>query len=313
MRLEDFQYFRAVATERSLNQAASSLYISQPSLSNAMAKLEEELGVQLFIRSSRGITLTTEGEEFLQYANQIMEQVALMERRYNGQSRPGLPLFSVVTQHYAFVVDAFARLLKHYQPSRYQASLKELRTYEVIEEVFQLRSEIGVIYRSKYNHQIINRELNDKHLSFHSLIKTRPYIFAYKNHPLAQKDQITFEDLAPYPRLNFEQGKYNSFYFWEEVHSDLPVDQSITVSDRATIFNLMIGLNGYTISSGIINADLNGEDIIALPLESPEEIEIGYITNDLHQLNPLAQEFIQILHTCLIEGIEKQGNWQAES
>lgn len=306
MRLEDFTYFKAVATQGSLSRAANSLYISQPSLSNAMAKLEQELGVELFIRSSQGVSLTSEGEEFLQYANQMLEQMALLERRYFDQEPPALPIFSVVTHHYAFVVDAFSRLLKRHQPIRYQASLKEVRTYEVIEEVYHLRSELGVLYRSHYNRDIINRDLDEKHLTFHPLITSRPHIFTSKYHPLAKKKFVTFEDLAPYPRLNFEQGKYNSFYFWEEVHADLEVDQAITVSDRATIFNLMIGLNGYTISSGIINADLNGEEIIAIPLESPEEIEIGYITNDFHQLNPMALEFIDILEQCLIEGVASQ-------
>lgn len=310
MRIEDFKYFRAVATERSLTKAAQSLFISQPSLSNAMAKLEEELGIELFIRSPRGITLTSEGEEFLQYANQIMEQMALMERRYFEAEPRAMQIFSVVTHHYAFVVDAFARLLKRKKERRFEASLKELRTYEVIDEVYRLRSELGVIYRSRYNRQVINKDLADKHLTFHPLIATQPHIFVYQHHPLAQKEWITFEDLKPYPRLNFEQGNYNSYYFWEEVHADYSVDQSIIVSDRATIFNLMIGLNGYTISSGIINANLNGEDIIARPLVSDEEIEIGYITNDFHQLNPIAIEFIEILKQCLDEGVANQPGYQ---
>ncbi|MGX7106365.1 LysR family transcriptional regulator [Hutsoniella sourekii] len=301
MRLEDFQYFKAVASERSLTQAAHSLYISQPSLSNAMAKLEEELGVTLFARNSRGITLTSDGEEFLQYTNQILEQVSLMKRRYLDKE-PAKQIFSVVSHHYAFVVDAFARLLKRQSPNHFQATLKEVRTYEVIDEVYRLRSELGVIYRSRYNQQVINKDLLDKHLTFNPLIKAKPHIFIYQNHPLADRAFVTFDDLAPYPRLNFEQGKYNSFYFSEEVHADYEVDKSIVVSDRATIFNLMIGLNGYTISSGIINADLNVDDIIAVPLDSDELIEIGYITNDFHQLNAVAIEFIDILKECLAAG-----------
>ncbi|AMB93682.1 LysR family transcriptional regulator [Aerococcus sanguinicola] len=306
MRLEDFKYFQTVASELSLSQAANKLYISQPSLSNAMTKLEKELDVTLFTRSSRGISLTTDGEEFLQYANQILEQMHLVERRYFDKEPPALPIFSIVCHHYAFVVEAFSRLLKRHQDKAFQASVKELRTYEVIEEVYQLRSELGVIYRSHYNRQIIDRVLSDKHLSFTPLVTAKPHIFTYKGHPLADKDRLTFDDLAPYPRLNFDQGKHNSFYFWEEVHADQEVKQSIVVSDRATIFNLMIGLNGYTISSGIINANLNGEDIIAIPLDSNEEIEIGYLTNDTHTLNPIANEFIIILENCLKEGIEKQ-------
>ncbi|AMB99481.1 LysR family transcriptional regulator [Aerococcus urinaehominis] len=298
MRIEDLAYFRKMAEVGSITQAAQALFISQPSLSNAMQKLEEELGLTLFIRSQKGISLTETGEEFLQYANQVLEQFDLLQRRYSGQAHRQ-QIFKVATHHYAFVVDAFARLLKRYEDTDYQASLWELRTWEVLDEVINLKSEIGVIYRSNYNQRIIDKALKDNNLSFHSLIKTRPHVFIYRDHPLANQAQVTFEDLAAYPRLNFEQGQHNSFYYWEEVHAEYDSPKTITVSDRATIFNLMIGLNGYTISSGIINEDLNGPNIIAVPLVSDEVIEIGYITNNFHQLNPIAEEFIDILIACV--------------
>lgn len=300
MRIEDLLYFRAVAEEHSLTQAAKTLYISQPSLSNAMTKLEEELGITLFTRSQKGIILTADGKEFLQYANQVLEQLELMERRYQQKEVPK-KIFTIASHHYAFVVDAFSRLLKRYADTDYQATLRELPTYEILNDVINLKSEIGVIYRSKYNHRVINKALNDNNLSFTSLKKADPHVFIYRGHPLAQLDEVTFQDLADYPRLNFDQGHHNSFYYWEEVHADHDARKSITVSDRGTIFNLMIGLGGYTISSGIINDDLNGEDIISVPLQSDEEIDIGYITNNFHQLNPTALEFIDILKECLLD------------
>ncbi len=300
MRFEDLKYFRTVAEKKSFTQAAKDLFISQPSLSNAMQKLEDELGVILFIRSQKGIQLTLDGEEFLQYANQVLEQMALMERRYKNKDQPK-KIFSIASHHYPFVVDAFSRLLKKYQHQDYQATLIEGRTNEILDDVIHLKCEIGVIYRSHYNQRIINKTLKDNQLTFTPLIQTRPHVFIYQHHPLAQKESVTFKDLEAYPRLNFEQGHSNSFYYWEEVHADYPSNKSIIVSDRGTIFNLMIGLNGYTISSGIINEDLNGEDIIALPLKSDEMIEIGYITNDFHQLNPIAYEFIDALVETLDE------------
>lgn len=301
MRFEDLLYFRQVADEKSLTQAANSLFISQPSLSNAMKKLEKELGVTLFTRSQKGISLTADGEEFLTYANQILEQVDLLERRYSNTDQP-LQIFNVASQHYAFVVDAFVRLLKKQDDVKYQASLKELRTFEVLEEVIKLKSEIGVLYKSNYNSRVLDKAFSDNNLSFTSLIKARPHVFIYRDHPLVDKDLISFEDLKPYPRLSYEQGHHNSYYYWEETFADYDVDKSIIVSDRATLFNLAIGLNGYTISSGIINEDLNGEDIVARRLDAEEEINIGYITNNYHTLSPVAEEFIEILKVCVHEG-----------
>ncbi|MGO4939011.1 LysR family transcriptional regulator [Fundicoccus sp. Sow4_D5] len=298
MRIRQLEYLVKVAESTSITQAASELYISQPSLSHAIKELEEEMNVILLNRSQKGVALTAQGEEFLSYARQILEQINLLNRRFKEDETPQ-QIFSVAGQHYAFVVDAFVRLLKAFDHQEYQASLKELRTYEVIEDVANLKSEIGIIYRSHYNHQVINAELKKHQLTFTSLIKVKPHVFIYKNHPLATYASIELEDLLPYPKLSYEQGTNNSFYFWEEVLADHASPKTITVSDRATLFNLAIGLNGYTISSGIINADLNGETIIARPLVSSEEIELGFITSNLHRLRPIAEEYLVLLKQCL--------------
>lgn len=294
MRIKQLEYLVKVAESPSITQAANELYISQPSLSHAIKELEEEMNVVLLNRSQKGVALTSQGEEFLSYARQILEQIDLLNRRFKEDETPH-QIFSVAGQHYAFVVDAFVRLLKRFEHMDYQASLKELRTYEVIEDVANLKSEIGVIYRSNYNRQVINTELKKHQLTFTSLINVRPHVFIYKEHPLASYDKISLQDLIPYPKLSYEQGHHNSFYFWEEVLADHASPKTITVSDRATLFNLAIGLNGYTISSGIINADLNGETIIARPLVSNEVIELGYITSNLHRLRPIAEEYLILL------------------
>lgn len=298
MRIQQLDYLIKIADTQSITQAAKELYISQPSLSNAMKELEKEMDVTLFHRSQKGVTLTSQGEEFLSYARQIIEQIGLMNRRYIEKAGPK-PIFSIASQHYAFVVDAFVRLLNEIDQDDYQATLKELRTYEVIEDVSTIRSELGVIYLSHYNRQVIMGVLKEQNLSFTSLHVAHPHIFIHKEHPLAAKPQIELSDLQPYPKLSYEQGHYNSFYYWEEVLADHLSRKSIIVSDRATLFNLVIGLNGYTISSGIINSDLNGEEIIARELVSTERIEIGYLTNNLHKLSPIALNYIDLLKLCL--------------
>lgn len=294
MRIKQLEYLVKIAETQSITKAASELFISQPSLSHSIKELEKEMNITILNRSQKGVKLTTQGEDFLSYARQVLEQVDLLNRRFKEDEAPQ-QIFSVAGQHYAFVVDAFVRLLKQIDQQDYQASLKELRTFEVIEDVANLKSEIGVIYRSNYNRQVIDTQLRKNQLSFTPLVSVKPHVFIYREHPLATLDTITLSDLEPYPKLSYEQGNHNSFYFWEEVLADYASRKSITVSDRATLFNLAIGLNGYTISSGIINEDLNGENIIARPLVSSEVIEIGYITNNLHTLRPIAKTYLELL------------------
>lgn len=303
VRFEQLEYIIKLAEVGSITQAAKELFISQPSLSNALQNLEKEMNITIFNRSQKGVTLTTEGAEFLSYANQVLEQIDLLNRRYKGEGAPR-QIFSVAGQHYSFVVDAFVELLKEMNVEEYQASLKEMRTYEVMEDIANLRSEVGVIYRSNYNQRVINSTLDEFQLSFTPLQVAKPHVFVYKNHPLVKYKKIRISDLDPYPKLSYDQGQHNSFYFWEEILADYASPKNITVTDRATLFNLVIGLNGYTISSGIINHDLNGEDIVAVPLDVDEEIEIGYITSNHHKLRPIAQRYIEILEKTTQLGFE---------
>lgn len=298
MRIKQLEYLVKIIETGNMTLAAKELFISQPSLSNAIRTLEEEMNITILHRSQKGVTLTTEGEEFSRYAKQVLEQIDLMNNRFK-EGKRAKHIFSVAGQHYAFVVDAFVNLLKRIDQHDYQATLKELRTYEVIEDVATLRSEIGVIYRSQYNEKVINEALKEKQLTFTSIRKTRPYVFLSKDHPLVGKPLIELDDLVPYPKLSYEQGTMNSYYYWEEILADVYSPKSIIVSDRATLFNLLIGLDGYTISSGIINEDLNGPNIVAKPLNSTETIELGYITNDLHRLNPIALEYLDLLQESI--------------
>ena len=300
MRIQQLLYLQKVVALGNMTEAAKELFIAQPTLSSAIKQLEKEMGITILIRGKKGVSLTEDGREFMQYAQQILDQVQLLERRYGDQSSAP-KIFSVAAQHYAFAVDAFVQLLKEIGQSDYQASLKEMRTYEVIEDVANLHSEIGIVYLSRYNHQVMENSFQEKELSFTPLFKAHPHVFLYRNHPLAGKKSISLADLLPYPKLSYDQGQHNSFYYWEETLADQHSPKSIIVSDRATLFNLEIGLKGYTISSGIINADLNGDDIIARPLISDEYIEIGYLTNRLHQLSSIGQKYLGYLR----ESIEK--------
>lgn len=264
-----------------------------------MKDLEARVGRALLVRSARGVTLTADGAEFLGYARQVVEQFALLEQRYLGRP-PMRRLLGVSTQHYSFAVDAFVRMVKATEVAEYEFSLRESRTWDIIEDVRTLRSEIGILYRNDFNRKVIDKLLRESGLAFTPLFLADPHIFIARNNPLASKERATLADLAGLPRLTFDQGANNSFYFAEEILSTLSSKQEIRVSDRATIFNLMIGLHGYTISTGIISGQLDPE-IVAIPLDVDERIEIGWIGHAAIPLTDQAQRYLRELRAVVAE------------
>jgi DNA-binding transcriptional LysR family regulator len=301
--LQQLRYFIEVAAEGSISAAADLLYVAQPTMSAAMKDLEARVGRALLLRSARGVTLTADGAEFLGYARQVVEQFALLEQRYLGRP-PTRRLLGVSTQHYSFAVDAFVRMVKAAEVAEYEFSLRESRTWDIIEDVRTLRSEIGILYRNDFNRKIINKLLRESGLAFNPLFLAEPHIFISRNNPLASRERATLADLAGLPRLTFDQGANNSFYFAEEILSTLSSKQEIRVSDRATIFNLMIGLHGYTISTGIISGQLDPE-IVAIPLDVDERIEIGWIGHAVIPLTDQAQRYLRELRAVVSEfGVE---------
>lgn len=288
--LQQLKYFVEVAAEGSISAAADLLFVSQPTMSAAMKDLEHRVGCTLFTRSARGVTLTEDGTEFLGYARQVVEQAELLEQRYLGRP-PSRRLLAVSTQHYSFVVDAFVRMVRASDAAEYAFTLRETRTWDIIEDVRTLRSELGVLYRNDFNQKVLDKLLRDSALAFTPLFLATPHIFIARTNPLAERERVTLGDLEDLPRLTFDQGANNSFYFAEEILSTRSSKQDIRVSDRATIFNLMIGLGGYTISTGIISDDLD-PSIVAVPLDVDERIEIGWIGHSSIPLTEQAQRFV---------------------
>ncbi|MHA7964654.1 LysR family transcriptional regulator [Paenibacillus sp. CAU 1782] len=298
MTLQQLRYVIEVATRGSMNEAAKRLFISQPSLSSAIKELEEQIGLTIFERTNKGISLTKDGAEFLGYARQVIEQAELLESRYLN-AKPAPQHFSVSTQHYAFAVNAFVKLVAEHGHDEYELALRETKTHEIIQDVKTQRSEIGILYVNEFNSKVINRLLKNANLTFTSLFKARAHIFISVKNPLAQHASVTLDQLQEYPYLYFEQGEYNSFHFSEEILSTLSHRKSICVNDRATLFNLLIGLNGYTISTGVLSADLNGNEIIPIPLESDESIHVGWIAHRNAALSKLGAAYIEALHETL--------------
>lgn len=298
MTLQQLRYVTMVAETGTITEAANRLYISQPSLTNAIHELEKEMNIVIFNRTNKDISLSREGEDFLGYARQILEQAAILEDKYKGNGG-GKKQYCVSTQHYSFAVNAFVDLIKEYGQDEYDFSLRETQTYEIIEDVARLRSEIGILFLNDFNEAVINKILKSYDLEFHQLYVAKPHVFISRKHPLAGKDRIINEELEEYPYLSFEQGEHNSFYFSEEVFAAVERKKNIRVRDRATLFNLLIGLNGYTVCSGVIDKKLNGKDIIAVPLADENDMRIGYITHRKGMLSRLGNTYLEAIKKYL--------------
>lgn len=292
MTLIQLKYVITVAGEHSLNDAAKKLYISQPSLSSAIHSLEKEIGFDIFIRSKSGITLTAAGAEFIGYAKSVMEQYEILDAKYLSQVNQK-KRFSVSMQHYTFAVNAFVEMVKQYGMDEYEFEVYETKTYEVIENVKNRKSEIGILYLNDYNKGVLTKIFAESGLNFVPLFECGIYVYMWKEHPLADKDEISLDELGEYPCLSFAQGEHNSFYFAEEVLSTYQYKRFIRANDRATMLNLMVGLNGFTLCSGIICEDLNGEDYCAVKLKSDEKMKIGYIVRKDAVLSPIGEKYLQ--------------------
>lgn len=294
MTLQQLKYIITVSETGTISEAAKALFISQPSLTNAVRELEKEMNITIFARTNRGISVSKEGRVFIGYARQVLEQAELLEERYK-HPMGGKQEFCVSTQHYSFAVNAFVDLIKEYGNEEYDFSLRETQTYEIIDDVSTMKSEIGVLYLNGFNETVIRKIMKDNGLLFHELFVAKPHIFVSSQNPLARMETVSMEDLGPYPYLSFEQGEHNSFYFSEEIFSAVERPKNIRVRDRATLFNLLIGLNGYTVSSGVIDEELNGKDIVAVPLNEEGDMHIGYVTHGKCMSSRLGSQYIDAL------------------
>lgn len=292
--LQQLKYIINIAEIGSISEAAKQLHISQPSLSTAVKEVEDKANLIIFIRTRAGVTLTAEGKEFLGYARQVLQQVELMENKYIS-ALPTKLRFGVSTQHYTFTENAFVELVKQYGQERYEFFFNETGTHQILDDVKNNVSDLGVIYLSQENESIIRKTLQEKGLNFFPLFEAKPHVFLQKDHPLARKKSLKLTDLTPYPRLRFVQGIYESAYFAEELFSRIPVDKEIKINDRGAIVNFMLGLNAYTISSGIFPKYLHGDNIIALPLHEKEKMTIGYVLRHQQSLSPLGHIYIEEL------------------
>lgn len=303
MTLQQLKYVVTVADKGTISDAAKELFISQPSLTNAIRELEKEMQITIFNRTNKGIVVSNIGDEFLAYARQVLEQANLLEEKFLNIKKQS-PRFSVSTQHYSFAVNAFVDVIREFGGNQYDFTLRETQTHEIIEDVSRLKSEIGVLYTSLKNEEVIKKLIKQNGMEFYELFVAKPHVFISSKHPLADRTAISLEELEDYPYLSFEQGDYNSFYFSEEILSTLDRNKNIKVSDRATLFNLAVGLNGYTVSTGVISRELNGENIIAKPLMVDEYMQVGVIMQKNMPLSRYGKAYMEALKKHVSEYVQ---------
>lgn len=304
MTLQQLRYLITIASCNSISQAAHKLFVSQSSLSVAVADLEKECGITIFERSNKGIVLTREGKELLGYARQVVEQADLMEARYILDGQAPTRHLAISSQHYAFPVEAFLEFVGEYEGEGYTFSLRETRTYEIIEDVRDFRSDIGILYMSSFNRNILTKALEDANLSFHPLFDAHPHVFVGTHHPLANRKTLEIDDLKEYPRYTFEQGNMNSFFYAEEPFAELPHEKRVNISDRGTLSNLLSHHNGFTVSTGVLSSEMHS-GIVAIPLITDEVMKVGYVVHNERKLSDLAVQYIETLEEFI-----KDYNWQ---
>ena len=303
MTLQQLHYVITISEAGSINKASELLYIAQPSLTSSIKELEKEIGITIFNRSGRGVTLTNDGAEFLLYAKQLYSDYLSITEKY-GEAGNLKKKFGVSTQHYSFAVKAFVEMVKSLDPTKYEFAIRETKTREVISDAATMRSEIGILYLSDFNRKVLLKLLKANDLVFHKLIDCKPYVYLWKGHPLANERSISFSQLAEYPCLSFEQGADSSLYLAEEIFVGNEFPQTIKANDRATMLNLMVGLNGFTLCSGIICEELNGDEYRAVPFSNTEEnnqsMEIGYITRKNQLLGKIGNIYIKNIRQYLM-------------
>lgn len=291
MTLQQLKYVITISRTLNITQASEQLFVSQPNLTKALNELEKEMNIKIFNRTNKGVTITREGDTFLAYARQVLEQAEYMEEVYKGDLIQN-PVFSVSCQHYSFAVEAMIDTINSFDNSKYNFTLRETQTHEIIEDVTSLRSELGIIYLSSQNEDIILNILKKNNLEFIEILSCNPHVFLSSEHPLSNSKSLTIKELEDYPYLCFEQGEYNSIFFSEEILSSITRPKTIKVRDRATMTNMIIGLNGYTVCSGLNSETLNSSNMISIPLEENEYMKIGYIKPQRMPLGIYATTYI---------------------
>ncbi|MBR3339884.1 MAG: LysR family transcriptional regulator, partial [Lachnospiraceae bacterium] len=295
MNINQLKYVLEVASSSSMREASTKLFVSQPALSASIHELEEELGILIYERTNKGISLTDAGREFLSYAKKAVGQYEVLEERYHSRDS-GKEHFSVSTQHFNFPIKAFTDVIREMKPDKYIFSIHETKTREVLEDVRSLKSEVGIVSFSGSNEALIKKFFRDYQLDFNPLMKRDTYVYVWKGHPLAEREEISIEEMEDYPFISFDQSDDSNFYLTEEAMADHDFDKMIKSDDRATSMEIIAELGGYSIGTGMLSGDdviLQG--LVGIKLKEEDPLTIGYITRKGSTLSEYGRKYIEEL------------------
>lgn len=304
MTILQLKYVLAIASSSSMREAASKLFVSQPALSATIHELEEELNIKIFDRNNKGISISEQGREFLTYAKQAVSQYELIEDRYLEKDKDKKH-FSVSMQHYVFAVHAFVNTVRNFDSNRFVYSVYETRTDEVLTNVKNLKSEIGVIAYSVSNENIVKKLFREYQLDFYPLMVRKTFAYVWKDHPLAERKEISLEELKGYPCVSFDQSSDHDFYLSEEALGDYEFEKLIKSNDRATSSEIMAKLNGYSIGTGIMTESIILKDgFVSIKLKEEDPLTIGYIIRKNHKLSDIGEMYIEELRKYKEDGVD---------
>lgn len=293
MTLQQLRYADAVAACGGVSEAARKLFVTQPTITEALRLLEEELRIAIFTRTHKGASLTREGEEFLASARLILDDAARIQEKYTGKA-VRRPQFAISCQHYAFAVESFMSVVRACTADSFDFTFRETVTSEIIDDVSRRRSEIGLLYLSERNEKTLLKILRKEELVFEELFSARPHVFVGKRHPLAKRKIVRPEELDAYPYLTYEQGDQNALYFAEEIMPTLDRRKNIRVRDRATMTALILGLDGFTVSSGA-HSQTYGPSIVSVPLKIDGVLRVGLVRRAGISLSAAGENFVAAL------------------
>lgn len=295
MNINQLKYVLEVARSSSMREASTKLYVSQPALSASIHDLEEEIGILIFERTNKGISLTDEGREFLSYAKKAVGQYEILEERYLSTDSDK-EHFSVSTQHYNFAIKAFTDVIREMEPDKFIFSIHETKTKEVLEDVRSLKSEVGIVPFSGSNEALIKKLFRDYQLDFVPLMRRDTYVYVWRSHPFAARDKVSIDEMSDYPCVSFDQSDDDNFYLTEEAMADYAFDKMIRSDDRATSMEIIAELDGYSIGSGMLsgaNAILQG--LVAIKLKEEDPLTIGYITRKGSAMSAYGRKYLEEL------------------
>ena len=295
MNISQIRYVLETAGSSSIREASMKLFISQPALSASIRELEEELGILIFERTNKGISLTDEGREFITYAKKVMGQYAILEDRYLSRDSDK-ERFSVSAQHYNFAIRAFTSVIRRFDPEKFVFSIHETKTRDVLEDVRSLKSEVGIVSFSGSNEGVIKKIIREYGLEFSPLMRKETYIYVWKDHEFAGRSEIALEELSGYPCISFDQSDDTQFYLSEEAMADYDFQKMIKSDDRATTMELMAELHGYSIGCGMLaGEDAILEGLVSIKLREEDPLTIGYIVRKGSVLSVYGQAYVEAL------------------